>query len=188
MFVRRSGLRDFLWQHFEDNLADYNGSIIFQYRNPLDALVSRYHYDHDRWQAAGRDVNSPMDCLFAVEEFAQKFARMRRIGQKRPKTLMVTYENLKRAPCEVFETMVGFVGVPINRKLIERAVAFSDITVIRKEEEERGRAIVAPTTEGVFTRDGSIGQWKSYFSPADVNRIEDILSKHEISLDEFNLG
>lgn len=186
-FVRQAGLRDFVWQHFEDDLDTARGPIILQYRNPLDALISRFHYDCDRWKAAGRNVNHPRECLFAVEEFAAKYARMRAVSKKRTNAIMVSYERLKQAPEAVFETMVSFAGLPIMTKLIERAVLFSSAENVRQEEIERGRAIVSPTTTGYFVRDGSIGQWRSVLNAEDLSDIESILSRHGVSLEEFQV-
>ena len=41
--------------------------------------------------------------------------------------------------------------------------------------------------KGKFARDGSIGQWKNYFSTAEVDRFRERFSSVGISLDEFTL-
>lgn len=180
------GIKSVFWQHVDQNLATYEGRIVFIYRNPLDYAVSRYFYDKARWEAEGRDVSSVSATIaWSVEWYARGIRVMFDMMKTNPRILPVTYEELKMAPVAVMGIVFRWAGFPHNPVKLRKAVELSDASNVRKEEETRQKPIVGPTSEGYFVRDSSVGQWRKHLSDDDVRRAASILSRQGLRLENF---
>jgi hypothetical protein len=68
---------------------------------------------------------------------------------------------------------------------VARAAAHSAPEVIRGEEDRSGPIHSPAGFQGRFLRDGSIGQHRKYFGPAEWKRLEEIAARHGVALDQF---
>ncbi|MEM9739271.1 MAG: sulfotransferase domain-containing protein [Pseudomonadota bacterium] len=178
-------ISNLMWQHVNEDLFEYQGKIVFIYRNPLDYLISRYHYDKELWASEGRDVSSPEATIdWSIRWYAQNLSLMREI-QRQNDVVSVTYEDLKLNTFVAMSIVLRFLGIPTNMKKLRRAIRFSSAEKVKKEEDERGRPIVGSTTEGRFVRDASVGQWKGKISDGGIDRVDGILREHGFNLRQF---
>lgn len=179
------GISNFMWQHVDRNLLDYPGQVVFVHRNPLDYLISRYHYDKDLWEKEGRDVSSPEATIpWSIRWYVENLALMRDVARQRP-IISVSYEDLKANTFVAMSIVWRSLGVPVNRHKLARAIDYSSADRVRQEEEARGRPIVGSTTTGRFVRDSSVGQWKGQISEQGIRQIDKILREHNFNLAQF---
>ncbi|MGF0117766.1 sulfotransferase domain-containing protein [Promicromonospora sp. Marseille-Q5078] len=183
------GVSDVTMQHFRHDVDPFvfsPGRKIMLYRNPLDYVVSLFHYtikqrpQHRDEAAHPRDVIERMLDTYAREYLTLDSYR------DHPDVHVASYESLKADPGARFRDVVRFLGLPLEDDAVEVALALSDISTIRAMEEQTGRSMVVKL-DGYFTRDGSIGQWKQFFDDADVERARRTLAAHDIDLDAFTV-
>ena len=184
------GFDDFYWQHRMHDFDDFEGKIIFLYRNPLDYLVSRYFYAESLYQK----YQDPSDVIFILKQYAEYYAYMKQFCQTNQQSIMVAYEELRKSTSEVFAIVLRWLGLPVYYDFVQKAVAFADLRVIQYEEKKRGKPIVGgtkpmagSTKDGNFVRDGSIGQFKKYLKDRHIEEAAEILDKYDIKLNEFIL-
>jgi hypothetical protein len=177
--VYRDGLQDHAWNHL--------GKKICLVRNPLDYLVSAYFYYY-KFRGEPAPGNSP---AALGNRFIPRYAEGVRFVKEQVipagGATLVHYEELKKDAVGTLEKIIGFLGLPLDRKALEAAVQLSDAKKVAAMEKEFGRALVAPLKEGSFVRDGSVGQWKSCFSDREVARIETLLNAQGLKLADFHL-
>src|SRR5690606_35848379 len=127
--------------------AEFNGKMVFIYRNPLDCAVSRYFYDKQRWADQGRDVSTIGATMrWSIEWYARSMRTMLDLMKVNPKIVSVTYEELKLCPLSALGNVFRWVGLPYHADKLARAIEISDAKHVRKEEEQRKEPIVGPTT------------------------------------------
>jgi hypothetical protein len=182
------GYQDVMWQHVSEDLSEYRGRIVFLFRNPLDYLISRYHYDKALWQSEGRDVSSPAATMeWSLRWYAESLTFMLKLIRQKRDAVVLTYENLKQAPEVSLEILLRSLGIPVRRDALQLAVERSDAKKVAAEEVERGRAIVGPTTSGYFVRDSGVGQWRNHLTEDDLSRAEKILGGYGLRLAQFQI-
>ena len=188
--MTKTPFKDFVYSHGTDFLTLSKGRVVFIYRNPLDYVVSRFYYNW-KYREDRKDVyQHPREIIdYALDPYIEQFTLMSGLAKSRSNILATSYESLTSCPIAVFGMIVGWLGLPVHYGAIRKAVEFSSIDQVRKEE-EAGGPIHAPETgnfEGFFTRSGKIGQWRDYFTDEDVQTIADKLGRHGILLDQFIL-
>ena len=183
------GVSDVTMQHFRHDLDPFvftPGRKIMLYRNPLDHVVSMYHYTieqrprHRDRARHPRDVVRPM-----LDTYARHLVTLNSYRGD-PQAHVASYESLRADPGARFREVVRFLDLPLVDDAVDRALALSDISTIRATEERAGRSMVV-RLDGYFTRDGSIGQWKKYFDDEDVALARDVLAGYGLDLDAFTL-
>ena len=154
-----AGLRDIVVQHGFGDLESFPGKVIALYRNPLDFIVSRFHYRH----------NSRTDETLHVDrigDVAVDYAKRWAIGYSGLQNLLATqtpvcvsrYEQLVARPVHEFQRMLTFLGVPIDEALVEQTV--NDVQS-RRFRETAAEKNLNPNFKVPIARDGSIGQTTS---------------------------
>lgn len=83
---------------------------------------------------------------------------------------IIRYEDMKTAPLTTFTRAIDFLGLPVDRERIEKAIRFSEFEELKSQEAKNGfkqRHIKASS----FFRKGQIGDWRNALSDSQVNRI-----------------
>jgi|GEM_PF-2064467 len=183
------GVSDVTMQHFRhdvDPFAFSPGRKIMLYRNPLDYVVSLYHYTIKQRPRHRDEAGHPRDVIERMlDTYALHYLTLDSY-RGHPEVHVASYESLKADPGARFREVVRFLGLPLVDDAVDRALALSDISTIRAMEERTGRSMVVKL-DGYFTRDGSIGQWKQFFDAADVERARRTLAAHAVDLDAFTV-
>jgi hypothetical protein len=179
--VRALGIARFYYTHHVYTRV-YDGlKVVSVYRNPLDYLVSFYYYKYAGRPGLETAYAGPQELLFQLDGFFREYTSF--VGTP---ALRIAYEDLHERPREQLARVLQFFGAPrIDPQLAARAAAHSAPAVIRAEEERSGPIHSPAGFKGRFVRDGSIGQHRRYFGPAEWRRLEEIASRHGVSLDEF---
>jgi hypothetical protein len=184
-----AGYRAFVFEH-ENPLLLFNTSaaILHMYRNPLDALVSRYFYFYvNREDPDSVALDDVID--LEIPSWSWHYESVRRV--ERFKNLKrECYERLVRDTHDTSAEIIRFCQIRLDEVVLARAIASSAADNVRKDEQAHGLAqgnLVAVNMTESFIRSGQIGEWKSYLTDAHLARIERLLHAERISLDEFIL-
>lgn len=154
------------------------GAIYFV-RNPLDVAVSYAHHN-------GTDIDGAIACMGNEEHMLCGTTEQLR-NQVRQKLLtwsghveswlnapipvqVMRYEDMLEHSLETFRRAVFFAGLYHDPKKVEKALRFSEFTVLQTQEKERGFREKAPA-KGLFFRNGQAGQWRYRLTAAQVDRI-----------------
>ncbi len=183
------GISDVTMQHFRhdfDPFAFSPGRKIMLYRNPLDHVVSLFHYTIKQRPRNRDRADHPRDVMAHMLETYALHLRTLDSYRDDPDVHVASYESLKADPGRRFREVLRFLDLPLVDDAVDRALALSDIATIRAMEEQTGRSMVV-RLDGYFTRDGSIGQWKEFFDDADVERARRVLASHGVDLEAFTI-
>lgn len=157
----------------DNNLWKY---CIFQYRNPLDYLISCYHYFH--LSRGDNKFNHP----FLVREkwinrYIKEYNNFIKISNEfNHKCISIAYEDLVRSPEQSINKILNFTNLEFSNIEVKNAIELSSKKNIKKIEKINNGTIVAQKNKNFkfsFVRSGEIGEWKSVF---DSNQVEIILN------------
>lgn len=186
------GFRDFMFDHVGKQLHPahlFLGPRILLHRNPLDYLISIFFYNYEYRKASAGRYSHPREVMNReLAGYCAAYKQLVRLRTDTARDYWISYESLWRDPSAQFSSMVQWVAGKVDEAALARAVDYSDVTVVRRSEEARGKAIVADLVGGYFTRDGSIGQWRKWLTSEDVDRARSILDEAGLSLESFDLG
>jgi aryl sulfotransferase len=161
--------------------ADVTAGVIYILRNPLDLAASCAHH----W---GVSVNQ------AVENLCNPvFATSRSLGgladqlcqslqswsghvrswldESGLPILLVRYEDLQRAPTEIFGEVIRFCDLPWDEARVCKAVAFSDFAELQRQEQRQGFRERSAAAPGPFFRRGQAGSWRDELPPDLARRL-----------------
>ncbi|MES2355951.1 MAG: sulfotransferase domain-containing protein [Pseudomonadota bacterium] len=169
-----------------------NLGALYIVRNPLDVAIS----------FAGH-MNCSIDR--AIEMMGDREFRFGSNGKKLPEQLaqrllswsrhvaswveadgiskeVIRYEDMKTRPLETFTRAAAFLKLPTERKRVEKAIRFSDIGELQRQENEKGFA-ERPMRMERFFRKGISGDWRTTLTPAQS---EKIIADHFTMMRHFN--
>jgi hypothetical protein len=184
---------DFMYDHgsFLDKLprALMPKKMILLYRNPLDQMVSWYHY---RYKDRGVNVNHPNELLdILIRYWLVRYKEIKRLDESMGSdSKSISYECLVTSPNNSLNDLIEFLGFEIYSELIDFAVQAASKKNVLKEEERKGKMIHGNPKKierKSFIRSGKIGDWKNYFNSYDFNKIKKILEFEGIDIEEFTL-
>lgn len=187
------GVDALYWAHFDpkqkDRFSDFD-KVIFQCRNPMDFLVSKFHYDFKRINDRARNSNlpamsSPSDLHpKATAAWCQIFSTMVDLSKANAaRSAIVSYEQLKANPEIFFGRIVKHLFGEINPEYLKEAISNSTIDKSREDEVKRSKPIVGHTysmkdhalVAGSFARSGAVGQFNQYFDSMQQLVIEEFV-------------
>jgi len=184
------GFSRFFWEH-ENELIKYNNAkkIIHTYRNPLDLLVSRYFYNHKN-RLKDTTIAHPRELINdEINKFIKHFNAIYEI-KDRENVHLVAYEDLIRNPLETSKNILEFLEIDYDEIELLKAIESSSKKNVKKDEKRygvEGSNVVGKDMTESFVRSGKIGEWKEYFIEDDIKKVEKLLNKENISLNNFIL-
>lgn len=174
-------------QYFADYLQDKRK--VFIARDPRDTVVSYYFQRIKRRQdnpgtmptEIGAFVRDPHVGIERIITFFNIWAEELRRSEE---ALLVSYEDLHYQPHETLEAILEFfTGKKFEREILEFAVDFAAFENMRKMEagqhfvaSDRLRAADVNDPQSYKTREGKIGSYEKYLSPADVEFMNERIS------------
>jgi aryl sulfotransferase len=144
--------------------------VIYFVRNPLDVSVS---FSNHLAKPLEQTVKIMSDPNFAFSSKLDRLSIQLRqrllswsghlhswIDESGLPILVLRYEDIKDNPFEAFSKAVKFIGLEANDDEIQRAIEFSDIKEMQKQESEKGFN-EKPMKASAFFRKGIAGGWRT---------------------------
>lgn len=177
-----SGIRDLVMQHGFGDLEGFPGKVIALYRNPLDSVLSLYHYSHGSRKDEKHHVGSLAE---VAETYASRWAisyiALNKLIASETPVLAFRYEDLVSDPIDKFRQMVRFIGADLDEELLLRTVEDVQGDRFRKVAADKN---LNPGFAVPIARDGSIGQWRSEMTDADIALIAAAFARRRLDLAE----
>lgn len=160
---------------------DATAGAIYVIRNPLDVCVSFAHHTGRSDHAEVVDAMADPDCALAAgphdlpSQLRQRLLTWSEHVRSWADTdawsvHVLRYEDMHAAPVDTFARAAAFAGIQADCEAVTRAVRFSAIEELQRQERERGfRASGGPARP--FFRKGTIGSWREKLSDALAARI-----------------
>lgn len=159
---------------------DGTAGAIYIIRNPLDVAISYAFHNRSSIDEAIQVMGDPHHALNrskcrATQQTAQKLLTWSNhvtswIDAPSLNCHVIRYEDMIAKPLEIFTNSVRFLGLPDNPNLIEKAIRFSNFSILRQQEVERHFKEKPPRVE-FFFRSGKCGEWENKLSPDQIQRI-----------------
>ncbi len=180
----------FLKAHDAWNLTDsreplfppeITAGVLYIVRNPLDLVASCAHH----WGISlEKATDNLCDSSFVLARGGYALADQltQRLGswsdhvrswlsQSTTPVSVTRYEDLLADPQSTFESVVKFCGLPFDPEKLSQAIAFSDISELKRQEQANGFRERPPTSKGVFFRRGQANSWRDELPPDLARRI-----------------
>lgn len=168
--------------------AASRGALYF-IRNPLDIACSYANHNGTDHDAAIASMADPGHCLARNRHRAGNQLRQILLSwsdhvrswcdQHWVPVHVVRYEDMKRKPLDTFSAAAAFAGLPKAPERIEKALRFSSIQELQRQERETGFK-ERPRRSRTFFRKGQVGGWKEELTAEQIQRI--IEDHHEVML------
>jgi len=154
--------------------------VIYFIRNPLDVAIS---FSNHMCKPLDEVVKILADNSFAFGsnpirfhlQFRQRLLSWSRhvqswVDESGLLVLVIRYEDMKNHAFDTFKRATNFLELDVTDDDIQRAIRFSDISEMQRQEIQRGfkeKPVKAPS----FFRKGVIGSWRTDLSPTLVKTI-----------------
>ncbi len=147
-----------------DNYKDFSkktkGKFIYIYRNGMDVAVSNYHQQKN-YNNSELKLDKYLTIFFKQKKWF-KHTREWMLNKKNLSILYVKYEDLLQNKLKEIERIISFLGIPRNKKAINRALKYSSFEFMKKNESLFGeQPKVSKKTYNQFIRKGKSGDGKS---------------------------
>ncbi len=166
------------------------GALYF-IRNPLDVAVSFAHHSSTTIGKMIELMNSSKHSFCSrpykqTNQLRQKLlswsAHVRSWTEKSSFPVhVVRYEDMLFKPEETFAAAASFSGLNFSLKQIRKAVEFSNIKELQRQEQEKGFKEKAPGATSFF-RKGETGGWQTALSDEEVKKI---IEQHKSVMKKF---
>lgn len=172
------------------SLKATRGAIYF-IRNPLDVAVSfAHHMACDIDIIIGRMADKTYCLNEATDRLGNQF-RQRLLSWSDHVTgwvdgmgarlHLIRYEDMVRVPIETFTAAVHFAQLPEDPARIQKALRFSDIRELQRQEQAHGFKEKFPKADSFF-RKGKTGSWREVLTDRQVQRI---IQDHRVVMKRF---
>ncbi len=172
--------------------ADITYGAIYIIRNPLDITVSFANHSGITIDQSILQMNDEFFCLSDAPGRMHFQLRQRLLSWSGHVSSwtnaedlnlhVIKYENMRNNPLETFTQAVKFMGLSKNRAQIERALKFSDIKELRRQEQEKGFTEKSPWCESFFNK-GETGYWKELLTKKQA---QTIINAHKDVMKQYN--
>jgi hypothetical protein len=155
---------------------------IYLIRNPLDVCVSYAHHSgNSNCDAIIDGMEDPTYAMLSEHDRLDPGQLRQRlltwsdhvlswVNAPNLRVHVIRYEDMKARPVETFSGAAAFAGMTQDRAKIERALAFSSMEELQRQESEHGfTGALAP--DRTFFRKGTVGSWREVLTDSQVARI-----------------
>ena len=169
-------------RHYSKILKSFE-KCIYIYRNPLDTLVSAYHFKTQR-ERSELDANNNTSRLSDIDGFVLYnlvFWELHiRSYLARKNTLITTYEDLQQNPLFELKRVIHYMGYDFDEAAGKRSVCLSDFENIKKMGREKNQQYGNGGVQfkGEFTRRGIVGGYTDELKPSTIQKSLPILKKY----------
>lgn len=156
---------------------DYTTAAIYVVRDPRDVAVSMTHHFGLTLDQAVAMLNNAEAATGMDDRNVQQFYGSWSThvnswtGQPAQGLHILRYEDMHQRPRTAFGEVVRFLGLPPDRRRLEKAIRFSSFKVLQNQERRDGFKERSVHAEAFF-RAGRAGQWRELLSSAQQAAIE----------------
>ena len=173
--------------HFPYNImpcgspSDTPGRYIYVVRNPRDVAVSYFHHDRA----------APVYPLYKWNDYFEKFLKgdvdfgdyfdhvlSWWAHKDDDNVLILKYEDMKKDLPSAVATIAKFIGQDISKELVEEIAHRTAFENMKKDNSANKEWLkLQRASEADFMRKGVIGDWKNYFTPEQIARLDVVYEK-----------
>lgn len=157
-------------------------AVIYFIRNPLDVVISFAHHSATTIGKMIQGMNNPDYAFCSKEDRLHNQLRQQLntwsghvkswTEQNEMPVLMLRYESMLKNTFESFKNAINFVGIKVPDEQIKRAISFSRLEELQKQEKETGFREKSPKAASFF-REGGTGYWKTGLTRKQVQLLVD---------------
>lgn len=142
-------------RHYSSVFARFDKGI-FIYRNPLDTLVSEYHFNSNQTEEKYK-VTQNLDEFVKSRLIKWELHTKSYLRQKR--FLHLRYEDLQSNPLNELQRVIEYLGYPFETEVGEKSIELSKFDNIKKMGRENAQQYgnAGPKFKGEFARKGETG-------------------------------
>ncbi len=154
--------------------------VLYLIRNPLDVAVSFAHHGATSVDKMVAKMNDPEYAFVDREDRLYNQLRQRLltwsghvvswVDAPSLDVHVVRYEDMKARTLETFREVVRYLGLADDVARIEKALAFSSFSELRRQEQEHGFGEKMPLAASFFRR-GEVGTWREALTSEHVASI-----------------
>jgi hypothetical protein len=149
---------------------------IYLLRDPRDVAISYACYTGKTIDEIiafmGNEGAANQSTDIQVFEYLSSWSQHVASWAMRPKTLLLRYEDMLRAPEKPFGAVVRYLGDKPNHARLTKAIEFSRFEIAAAQEVQTGYQANAPNAGSAFFRNGKAGDWRDVLTPNQISRIE----------------
>lgn len=150
---------------------------IYVIRNPLDVVASlANHYQTDLDRAI--EIMATKDCVMPpspgqLEQVLLDWSGHVRSWIEAPQMRLhvMRYEDMRNKPYKTFAALSRFLGLPIEKPRIMKAIKFSSFDELKKQETDSGFVEARPDGKAKFFRAGKAGSWREDLTSDQIARV-----------------
>ncbi|XP_068183145.1 sulfotransferase 6B1-like [Antennarius striatus] len=147
------------------------------FRNPKDTLVSYYHFYNNNpvlpsaksWDTFFSQFMSGNVSWGSYFDYALAWEKK----MDDPNVKIITYEELKQDPSQGIRDISTFFGLTLTEDQVQRVAEGTSFDAMKKNS-----AKTHATMGNVFFRKGTVGDWRSHFTPEQSQEMDDAFNKH----------
>tara|TARA_Y100000766_G_scaffold71653_1_gene60205 strand:- start:94 stop:969 length:876 start_codon:yes stop_codon:yes gene_type:complete len=139
------------------------GRFIYVYRNGMDVAISNF-YQQKNYNNSDLKLDKYLNSFFKQKKWF-KHTREWMINKNKLSILYIKYEDLLNNKTKEIDRIISFLGIPRNKKAINRALNYSSFEFMKKNENlfgEQGK--ISKKIFNQFIRKGKSGEGKSLFT------------------------
>ena len=142
--------------------------VLYLYRDPVDVLVSFFHFRLLKSPVVGRFTDLEAFCRSEFPGWVRHVSSYVRASDEGAEVFFMSYEQMMREPAPALASILHWMDVPHTPSKTERAIANMQFGKLRAlEENQRAHA------REYFFRKGRVGSGATELCPESVQRIRD---------------
>ena len=139
------------------------GRFIYVYRNGMDVAISNF-YQQKNYNNSDLKLDKYLNSFFKQKKWF-KHSREWMINKNKLSILYIKYEDLLNNKTKEIDRIISFLGIPRNKKAINRALKYSSFEFMKKNENLFGeQSKISKKIYNQFIRKGKSGEGKSLFT------------------------
>ncbi|MFC3226171.1 sulfotransferase domain-containing protein [Marinibaculum pumilum] len=156
---------------------EYTTAAIYVVRDPRDVAISMTHHfgltlDQAITMMGNEAAATAMTDLNVQQFYGTWSEHVESWTDQAGQSLhVVRYEDMHSRPRAAFGGVVQFLGLPPDRKRLDKAIRFASFKVLQGQERKEGFREKSVHADAFF-RSGQVGQWRRIMTPEQAAAIE----------------
>ncbi len=139
------------------------GRFIYVYRNGMDVAISNF-YQQKNYNNSDLKLDKYLNSFFKQKKWFNH-TREWMLNKNKLSILYIKYEDLLNNKTKEIDRIISFLGIPRNKKAINRALKYSSFEFMKKNENLFGeQSKISKKIFNQFIRKGKSGEGKSLFN------------------------